>query len=616
MLLAVLAVAALWPATQYGFFDMDDELYLSGNPAVREGLTGEGLRRAFLLDGYAANWHPLTWISLMLDVELFGVNAPAHHRVNILLHLVAALLLFALIHTAAGFLFPAFFIAALFAVHPARAESVVWIAERKDVLAAALGMLTLLLWWAYLRRPSAPGYLAAAASLGLGLMAKPMLVTIPLLLLLLDRWPLGRWLPSAGRPPWPLLVEKLPLLCLSLASSLLTMLAQTRGGLVAPAEALTPWWRLANALHGAAAYLRQTVWPADLAFWYPHQGRRLDPGELLLAAGILLALTLGALLSRRGAPWRAAGWLWYLILLLPVAGLVQVGTQGRADRYTYLPTVGLLFLAVAECARRAEGRLRVRRLAAAGGAAIVLLLALLLRRQTDFWRQSEDLYRRTLALTSRNWYIHQRLGHLLARQGRHGEAAAEFRASVGIRPWNVEAHLGLAESLERTGSPEEAVRLYGEILRGNPGVVEARYRLGNLLAQRGDLAGAEASYRRVLDLRPGDTYAHNNLATVLGSQGREEEAIRHYREAVRLDPSNAEAHNNLGVMLSRRGMAGEAEAAYRRALGARPAYLTAMANLADLLHGTGRTEEASALEREVARLDPGRPLPRRGVPPR
>jgi tetratricopeptide (TPR) repeat protein len=497
LVLAVLAVYA--PVARNGFVPIDDDVYITGNPAVLAGLTRAGVAWA-LTATHGGNWHPLTWISHMADVSLFGADPAAHHLVSVACHAANAVLLLLLLARVTGRLPESALAAALFAVHPLHVESVAWAAERKDVLSALLFLLTLTAYARYAARPGPRRALPVAALFLLGLAAKPMLVTLPFVLLLLDGWPLGRF---RAVPARRLLLEKVPLFLLSAGSSAVTYLVQRQEGAMGLLGDLAPGARLANAAVGYAAYLGKTLWPARLAVFYPLPEGGY-PAWRVAAAGLLLAaLTLLALRRTRVRPWLAAGWLWFLGTLVPVIGLVQVGAQATADRYTYLPLIGL-FVAAAWGAGAAARRLR---LGGPAAAAAVVLLGVLMQRsfvQAGYWRDGETLLRHALGATRGNWVAHYTLGVTLEAAGRAEEALAEYRQAALIHPRSFWVNNNLARLLAQQGRIGEAIPLL------------------------------EAAVRE----RPQNALLRLNLGLVLEAAGRRDEAAREYAEALRLAPDD------------------------------------------------------------------------------
>jgi tetratricopeptide (TPR) repeat protein len=466
-----------------GFLLYDDATYVTANPAVRDGLTWRGVAWAFANGGYACNFHPLTWLSHMLDVELFELDAARHHLSSAALHALNAALCFAALRSLAGRVVPALLAAALFASHPLRVESVAWIAERKDLLAGTCFFLTLLAWRTHVARPSPGRYAVALGLFALGLLAKPMLVTVPAVLLLLDAWPLRRWVRTGGeRTAGALVREKAPFLVLSLASSAVTFWVQSEGGCTQQLEWLPLGPRVENALVACARYLGSLAWPRDLAVFYPHAAI-VDPGRSLvpsaLAAALALALvSLAAWKLRARAPYLALGWCWFLVMLVPVIGLVQVGAQALADRYTYLPSVGI-HLAFAYALAELGGASGPRRVAAAALALAALVLPLpRTLAQIRVWKDTRTLFEHALAVTDENYVAHLHVGRVLGDAGEIGPARRHFEDALAI----------------------------------HPGFFESRYNLAGALYLEGDLAGAERECAAALEIRPDDAAAQEFLA--------------------------------------------------------------------------------------------------------
>ena len=528
-------VAAVWlvfgQTRQYGFVNYDDDVYVYRNPVVARGLTRDGVAWAFA-GGHADNWHPLTWLSHMLDAQLFGLAPAGHHVTSVLLHALAAALLFLVLHAMTGTFWRSAFVAAAFAVHPLRAESVAWVSERKDVLSAVFCMLVLAAYLRYTRRPaSLARYLVVAVLLALGLLAKPMLVTLPVVLLLLDYWPLGRF---ASVPVRRLLLEKAPLLALAAVSSLMTVRAQHLA--IQPLEQFSLPHRLANAAVACVTYLGALLAPRGLAAFYPHESHA--PAVVALALVLLALLTVIAVLLRRERPYVFVGWLWYLVMLAPVSGILQVGAQARADRFTYLPQIGLLVVlawGVAELC----GASRPRRVAASAvAAAWLVLIGVRAHAQAGTWRDSETLWRQALAVTERNGIAHGNLGAALLEAGRTEEAMAHLREALEIAPTHEEAHTNLANALVATGQVDEALVHYRRAQELDPTRADAAFNLGNGLLAAGRTEEAIAQFQAALAIAPDLARAHNNLgnalqqALALQKLERVAEAIAHYRTAV------------------------------------------------------------------------------------
>ncbi len=556
------------PVAGYSFINYDDDLYVTRNPVVQRGLTGDGLAWA-LTSVKLYYWQPLTWLSHMLDCQLFGLDAGPPHAVNVAFHAANTLLFFLLLARLTRAFWPAALAAALFALHPLRVESVAWVAERKDVLSAFWFLLTL---WAYRRYTAQPGwrrYLLLCAAFALAVMSKPTVVSLPFLLLLLDFWPLGR-LSLSGPILWARLVEKIPLFAMSAIGSILTYLGQDEMRAVSmPAVGL----RLANAAVSYLRYLELTFYPHDLAILYPYR-RTLGPGEVVGAILVLAVITAGVVHQARRRPYLAAGWFWFVIGLAPTIGLVQAGPQAMADRFTYLPSLGLSVLLVWGL-WEAAGRLKHPRAAVAATAGVVLpLLAWQSAVQVRVWRDSVTVFSRAATLAPEDPLIQHDLGYALAEAGRSEEAIPHYRAALALDSANFRAH----------------------------------YNLGRALAERGQTAEAAAEFKQVLRFHPAPDFAadaHNALAIVLARQGRPAEAEPHFREAVRLKPNSPELHNNLGSLLAQRGALAAAVTEFAAAIRLSPGYAEAHRNLGHALAQLGRRPEALAEFQKVLELNPG-----------
>jgi tetratricopeptide (TPR) repeat protein len=559
--LLLLAVGLVFAQTaRHEFINYDDTEYVYENPHISRGLSVEGVVWVFT-HSHAANWHPLTGISHMLDCQLFQLNAGAHHLMSVLLHAATAILLFLLLGRMTGRCWPSALVAAIFAVHPLHVESVAWVSERKDVLSGLLFVLTLTAYLGYVRRRfSLLRYSVVILLAALGLMAKPMLVTLPLVLLLLDYWPLGRMTSRGQRPatsregpsdfsfPLILLVEKLPLFLLAIASCASTIWAQ--GNAISGTDNFAVGWRVANAIVSYGAYVGQLFWPAGLAFYYPHVRSDLPLASVGVAAIVLLGISAVALIGWRRRPYLLVGWLWYLGMLVPVIGLVQVGAQARADRYLYLPQIGLCialaWAAVDLCASWPSRR-------RAFGLSAALALALLTAgawRQTSFWQNSETLWTHTLACTARNSVAHFNLGAAVKPRGRLDEAIAEYRKALAIKPDFVAALNNLGVALGQQGKFDEAAAQLRQAVQIDPAYASAHHNLGMALQGTRDAAGAIAEFQQAVDLKPDYIAAHYELGMLLEKQGKIAEAITHYRKAVETGSDNANIYNNLAWLLA------------------------------------------------------------------
>ena len=606
-------------AIGHDFVNYDDPDYVTANAQVKAGLSGETLRWA-LTSGEASNWHPLTWGSHLLDVTLYGLNPHGHHATSVAWHAVNAALAFLAMRRLTGALWTSAFFAALFAWHPLRVESVAWVSERKDVLSGFFGFVVLWLYAGYVerRRAGAGGggagriYALMLGAFALGLMAKPMLVTLPCVLLLLDVWPLGRtaWWPGAGAPAarktetvgW-LVAEKAPFFLLVAASSVVTYLVQRGGGSVS--SALTLDERLANAVVAVARYLGKFFVPVDLAVLYPHPGH-WAPGYVAAALGLVGVLTVGAVWQGRRRPWIAVGWCWFLGTLVPVIGLVQVGLQSMADRYTYLPMLGVQ-VALGWTVRDAATSPGARRAAAWAGAAVLGVCAVATTRQIGVWENSRTLFDRAVAVTTGNYVAHDNRGLYLFKAGRIDEAMQDYRAALAINPGYLNANNNLGHAFTELGRPAEAVPRFRVALKAQPDHLEVRNNLANALADLGQLAEATEHYDFVLARRPDHSNALNGSAVLLAMQNRPAEAKARLERVLRLAPDNASAHANLGNVCSMLGLRDEALGHYHRAAELSPKDAHTRYLIGALLNEQGKSAEAAAsLQRSLA-LRPNHP---------
>jgi protein O-mannosyl-transferase len=554
------AVYAVYGQTlHHGFMTLDDPVYVTGNPRVLGGLTREGVAWAFTTV-QAGYWIPLTWLSFMVDAQLFGVNAAGYHATNLYLHLANSILLLFVLTKMTGAFWRSALVAALFALHPLRVESVAWVSERKDVLSAFFSLLALWSYVAYTERPS-PGRLAMVAVwLAFGLMSKAMLVTLPAVLLLLDWWPLGRLSERAN--PWRLLLEKAPLLVLAIACMVVTIVAARWNGGVFQSRSAGA--RLATALIGYEGYLGKTVWPLHLAVFYPLPVAW--PAWRVVAAALVVgAMSAVAIGTRRRWPSLATGWFWFVVTLLPVIGLVQVGEQAMADRFSYLPLIGLFVAAV----WGGHELVRARRLPAlpafACALAVLAALGVLSRRQTALWADNERLFAHAIDVTSDNWLAHTNLGHALLNRRQIDSAAGHFVEALRVKPDCGQAELGLGGVMRLTGRVDEAIEHYTRAVQFTPRDPVAWNNLGEALVARGSAEEAIEPLLVALRLTPGTANVHFNLARALAARGDVDGAIGEYREALRLAPDFAEAHDALAAALAERGDDDEASAHRARA---------------------------------------------------
>lgn len=585
---------------RYDFVNYDDPRYVYQNTKITSGISIASIAWAFT-HIHSENWHPLTTITHMLDCQLYGLKPSWHHFTNVLLHALAAVLLFVALQRMTGALWRSAFVAAVFAVHPLHVESVAWIAERKDVLSAVFFMLTLLAYFHYTRAPSIGRYLTMALVVALGLMSKPMLVTLPLVLLLLDYWPLRRiqaQRAGSGRQLLQLIVEKIPLIALSAGSSIVTFLAQR--GAIGWTEQLPVSARISNAIVTYVVYIRQMLWPAKLAVFYPHPENRLPTWEISLALVVLVGITVAAFVLRKKAPYLITGWLWYLGMLVPVIGLVQVGWQGHADRYTYLPQVGL-YIAVTWAVADLTVSWRFQRIAL--GAAAALLVGVLSWRawlQTSYWRDSETLFTHALAVTSNNDVALNNLGIIFLDKGQLDEAISKLQAAIDLRPENGPAHDNLAKALLQKGRLAEAMVHYRKFLEIEPGNVEARNILGTALIQQGRVTEAIDQWQKVLAIQPDNGNAASNLAWVFATCP--EDSMREGAHAVELAEKALRISGGKIPMIYR-----VLAAAYAENGRFSDAIETAQRG-AELANSQGNPALAAELESNIALYQSGKPL--------
>lgn len=595
-ILMLLTLGVYWQVGNHEFVNYDDPVFVTANPDVMKGITPASVAWAFTSPGQS-NWHPMTWISHMLDWQLFGPSPRGHHFSSLFLHLAGVIVLLASLHRLTHSFWPSAFVAALFALHPLHVESVAWIAERKDVLSGVFWFLTLFLYAAYAERPTRGRYAATLLVFTLGLMSKPMVVTLPFILLLLDYWPLGRLAldkkPVDSAPqrskkktvarPQPsigsLLLEKAPFFALSVLLSVVTFVYQQRSGAMAQMEIFPATARIANALVAYLHYVRATIWPSGLAVLYPHEGANFPLWKGMLAGLVILAISALAIAAMRRFPYVAVGWFWYLGTLVPVIGVIQVGTQAYADRYTYIPHIGLFLVVAWGIPDLVRSWPQARSLLPVAAGVVLVALAGCTWNQTKYWKDTFTLFTRALDVTANNYTAHSNLGNALAERNRFDEAALH----------------------------------YTEALRIKPDYVDALNNWGTVLTSQGKLDEAAASFRKVLEQNPRHGEAHSNLGVVLARQGMWEQAISEFQEALRLNPGHVQSHNNLAASLVQLGRTSEAVEHYSEALRLRPEYVNARNNLGSLLLQLGRVDEAAAQFREVLKRSPNHPEALRGL---
>ncbi|MBU4345666.1 MAG: tetratricopeptide repeat protein, partial [Proteobacteria bacterium] len=610
LFLVLTVLAVYWQVGDHEFVNYDDNDYITENQQVQAGLTLKSIAWAFT-STHASNWHPLTWLSHMLDCQIYGLNPRGHHFTSVFFHILNSILLFLIFKRMTGAFWKSAFVAALFALHPLHVESVAWAAERKDVLSTFFWMLTTGAYILYVENPGIKKYLLTILLFTLGLMAKPMLITLPFVLLLLDYWPLGRFQvrkPEAAQRSeekpqkdtkskkrksrkgsaknavqakkttrsdcqWSLVLkliqEKIPLFVLAAVSSVVTFFVQQSGGAVESLDALPLAVRISNSIVSYINYIIKMILPHNLAVLYPHPG--MPPVWQVAGACLLLVfISFIAVKTLRRYPYFAVGWLWYLGTLVPIIGLVQVGLQSMADRYTYIPLTGI-FIIIAWGIPDLVAKWRYKKEGLAAASAILLsILMALTWFQLRHWANSITLFKHAINITANNSVAHNNLGNALKDQGKISEAIKHFTEALRIKPDYVFAHNNLGNALKDQGKISEAIVHYYEALRINPDFGLAHNNLGNVLADQGKISEAIKHYTEALRINPNHADAHYNLGNVLFKEKKVDEAIGHYYEALRIKPNHARAHNNLGSAFVQQGRISEAIKHYTEALRIRP----------------------------------------------
>jgi len=621
VVLALATFIAFGQLCRSDFVNYDDDVYVTENPHVNGGITADSVFWAFT-SPHCSMWHPLTSLSHMLDCQLFGLVPFWHHLTSLLLHTASALLLFWVLKKMTGAVWLSAFVAAVFALHPLQVESVAWVAERKSVLSGFFWMLTIAAYVLYAERPGIGKYLLVILVFCLAVMAKPMVVTLPFALLLLDYWPLGRFqwgrqsreessaqsesakVSYQSSSSWLLIVEKIPLFILSAILSVITFIAQQGGRVVVQAEHLPLNSRIANALFSYLTYIGKMIWPSRLAVFYPHPVDMVSVWWVVVATLLLLAVSIWVIRSARSRRYLLVGWLWYLGTLVPVIGLVQVGGQARADRYMYLPMVGLLII-VAWGLGELVAKWRLRKFIPVLPAGLCLsALMVCTWLQVGYWRNSFTLFTRALDVTSNNYVAHLNLGNVLLRQKKTDGAIAHYKKAIDSYSDYVDAHynLGLALGLEKRY--DEAIEQYYSVLRLKPKHWKAQFRLANAFVGKGQLDKAIEHYNKTLQVKPDDAEVYNNLALALVKKGQINEAVEYYNKSLEINRDSAEVLNNLGNALVKQKKLSQAVIHFEKALALKPVFAEAHYNFANALKIQGRFHEAVKHYNEALKLDP------------
>lgn len=622
LFLVLVTLAVFWNVRTHDFVNFDDNIYVTENPFVTSGWTVEGLIWAFttILDGH---WHPLTWLSHMTDCGLFGLNPGCHHMTSLILHLLNVLLLFSVLRLMTGAVLRSAVVAALFAIHPLHVEPVAWVASRKDVLSAFFWMLTMWAYVVYCRHPAISRYILMLFFFAAGIMSKSMVVTLPVVFFLMDFWPLNRVrqgstdgkkdlekskLPSSGfhRFSLPrLIAEKLLLFILLGLSAILAVSAMLS---VQPftmqlSSIMPEWDNIVRVPVSYMIYIGKMFWPYKLAVTYPYP-EVIPSWQAAGAAVLFIFISVLAIFQARKRPYFIVGWLWYIVTLIPVIRLFNIGPQNIADRYTYIPLIGL-FIIIAWGIPDLLARLRYRRVLLCISTTMMLIwLSVSSYVHLGYWQNSLTLFNRAINVTSDNWLAHYNLGSFLLRKGNISEAVNHFSETIRIRPGNEDAHNNLGNAFVKLGRPDDAVRHYLEALKIKPSDAEFHNNLAIALDMQGNSEEAIRHYSEALRIKPGLAKVHNNLGNALKRQARLEESVRHLSRAVQIDPVNAEYHKDLGIGLAKQGKTKEAISHFSEAVKIEPLNADFHNNLAIALDMKGDTEEAIRHYSEALRIKP------------
>jgi tetratricopeptide (TPR) repeat protein len=636
LFLIINIVVIYWQATGFDFVDYDDLIHVVDNPMVPGGVTWSGLKWAFTTT-HTGYWSPVTWISFMLDRDIFGMSARGFHLTNVILHVINSLLLFYVLKRYTRALWPSFFVASFFALHPLHVESVVWVTERRDVLSTLFWLLTMLAYISFVEKRTFWRYVMILIFLAIGLMAKPMVVTLPFVFLVMDFWPLNRLWPQVGIgvPFVRLILEKIPLFILSAASCSATFIAQKVGGSVADSSIFPLSYRAGNALVSYCDYIWKMFRPVELAVFYPHPSGGIAGWKIAASATVLLATTILVIFLRRRR-YMLAGWLWYLGTLVPVIGLVQVGRQAMADHYTYIPLTGL-FIMLVWFVGEMTVKLRYRNyLIGITGSLILVVLSIMAFRQVGYWRDTVTLFTHTAAVTKDNYLAYSLLGARYAHNGDFEKAKSELEKAMKFNVKEADVLYNIANGLALLGRTDESMEYYGRILSFNSGDTDTYIALAKLETDRGDFARATEIYHKGLmgnpqngdlhgrlgtlflqmgrvdeaiaeletavKLKP-DSAIYANLGMAVSSKGQVERAIECYQKSIRMDPANAEAHYNLGNIYLAMERTSEAADEYRSAIKAKPGYSKAYGNLGIALLTLGKRDEGIKNFRQAVELD-------------
>jgi len=611
LFLVVATLAVYWQVLDNGFVNYDDDMYVTENIRVHKGVTFDNLTWAFIsLD--ASNWHPLTWISYMIDCQLYGLNPKGHHLTSLLFHVANTLLLLLILVRMTGTLWQSSFVAALFALHPLHVE----VAERKDVLSTFFMMLTLWAYFLYVKKGKVRRYLLVVLIFVLGLMSKPMLVTLPFILLMLDFWPLERLYLHDTRNVvtgqhtnerldiFRLVWEKVPFFALAVGSSVVTFIVQERGGAVQLLNAYSLQTRIINAFVAYIQYIVNMIWPVKLAILYPHPGNSLPLWKGVVAGLALVLITILVTRKARKVPYLAVGWFWYVVTLIPVIGIVQVGSQAMADRYTYITLIGL-FVIIAWGANDLLSKWPRRKIWLGTLAAILLpVLMVLTWKQVQYWENSITLYKHTLKHTTNNFMIHNNLGLALREQGRTEEAIEHYLQALRLKPDAAKSHYNLGIAYAGSGKYKEAIEACKKAINIEPDFAKAHSNLGAAYVESGKYKEAIKACKKAIKLDPDYADAHYNLGVAYSRSGKYKEAIEAFKQVIRIDPDYTKAHYNLGLAYSGSGKYKEAIEVFKQVIRIGLDYALVHNNLGIAYSGSGKYKEAIKACKKAIRLDP------------
>jgi len=622
ILIAVLTLAIYWQVLDYGFINFDDPTYVIENKHIRDGLTIEGVKWAFT-SFYASNWHPLTWLSHMLDIEFFGMNPGMHHLSNITIHTLNAVLLFILLERMSGVLWRSAMVAALFALHPLHVESVAWISERKDILSTFFGILTLTAYVRYTRMHGLKRYTQMTVLFICSIMSKPMMVTLPLLMLVLDFWPLKRidamkgesgYKPVMGTLRNLLLLfrEKIILFAVAFISGIVTVCAQHSGGAVQSVVHLNLGDRMMNAAVSYCTYIWKMVWPTDLAVYYPYPSAFVFP-YVVLCVVLIVVVTIAIIAFMDKRPYFASGWFWYMVTLLPVIGIIQVGGQSMADRYTYVPSIGIFIMAVWGVSDLLIP-FRNRKVILTGISALVIgASSILTFIQAGYWRDSIILFGHALDVTNGNDLAHFNLGHALEENGNAHEAEKHYRDAVVLKAHNAAYHTALGSLLADTGRTDEAVEHLTQALQIEPALIEARVNLGNIMLLRGETEGSIQEYSKALTADPMNAETLNNLGVAYVRKGHLRNAIKCFQQAIHIRPDYKDALENfVRAGRARKSMENEA-VELLRLIEIQPRNQTLYIRLGNLFLQHGELDKAQKEYKKALSIDTGNLVAMKGL---